>query len=167
MNTMKSVMARMAEANQAVELASQKVELGLAQDMVAYATRISKASGTLAEMEKNINALKGQYDGFIGDAGARTSAILRLQNATEQAYNVNKKQYAGLSQQAANAMKEFEAAAKQMGLKPDSSTEYKKLANAMAGNGFKSLQNIDNKNYFFNSTESSKTQLLSLLAKIK
>jgi hypothetical protein len=64
-------------------------------------------------------------------------------------------------------MQQFEAAAKQMGLKPDSSAEYKKLAKAMEGNAFKSIQNIDNKNYFFNSTESAKTQLMSVLAKIK
>jgi hypothetical protein len=64
-------------------------------------------------------------------------------------------------------MQQFEAAAKEMGLKPDSSSEYKKLATAMAGNGFKALENIDNKNYFFNATDASKSQLLALLAKIK
>lgn len=168
MNTMKSAMAKIAEANKAnVELASERVELGLAQDMAAYATRIQKASSTLADMEKNIKALKAQYDGFIGEAGTRASAILRLQNAAEQAYEVNKKQYAGLAKQAASSMQQFEAAAKEMGLKPDTSAEYKKLSTAISGNGFKSLENIDSKGYFFNSVDAAKSQLLSLLARIK
>ena len=168
MNTIKNVMAKVAKIEtERVELASERVELGLAQDMVAYATRIQKASLYLADMEKNINALKSQYEGFIADAGKRTSTIIRLQSATEQAYNFNKKQYAGVAKRAAAAMKEFEAAAQQMGLKPDTSAEYKKLAAAMTGNGFKALENIDSRSYFFNSTEAAKTQLLSSLAKIK
>lgn len=166
MNTTKSVYNRLFSEDK-VELASERIELGLAQDMTAYATRIAKASGTLGDMEKNINALKAEYNGLIGEAGRRASTILRLQKATEDAYNFNKKQYAGVAKNAMTTMQQFEAAAKEMGLKPDSSSEYKKLANAMAGNGFKALENIDNKNYFFNATDASRTQLLALLAKIK
>jgi hypothetical protein len=168
MNTMKNVMAKVAKIeNEKVELAAERVELGLAQDMVGYATRIGKASLNIAEMEKNIAALRQEYLILNNEAGKRASTILRLQTATEQAYNINKKQYANVAKNATNTMQQFEAAAKQMGLKPDSSAEYKKLAKAMEGNAFKSIQNIDNKNYFFNSTESAKTQLMSVLAKIK
>jgi hypothetical protein len=149
MNTMKNVMAKVAIIEtERVELASERIELGLAQDMAGYATRIAKASGTLGDMEKNINALKAEYNGLIGEAGKRASTILRLQKATEDAYNFNKKQYASVAK---NAM----------------TSEYKKLATAMAGNGFKALENIDNKNYFFNATDASKSKLLALLAKIK
>jgi len=165
MNTMKSVMAKMAEANEALELASQKIELGLAQDMTAYATRISKASSTLADMEKNIAALRKEYIALSGEAGTRASAIMRLEKATQDAYNFNKKQYAGLAKNATDSMKKFEVTAKEMGLKPDTSAEYKKLASAMAGNGFKALENLDNRNYFFD--DSAKNQLLSTLARIK
>ena len=168
MNTMKNVMAKVAIIEtERVELASERIELGLAQDMAGYATRIAKASGTLGDMEKNINALKAEYNGLIGEAGKRASTILRLQKATEDAYNFNKKQYASVAKNAMTTMQQFEAAAKEMGLKPDTSTEYKKLATAMAGNGFKALENIDNKNYFFNATDASKSKLLALLAKIK
>jgi hypothetical protein len=162
---MKSVMAKMAEANEALELASQKVELGLAQDMTAYATRISKAGDTLSFMEKNIAALKQEYIALNKEAATRASAINRLEKATQDAYNLNKKQYAGLAKSALTTMQQFETTAKEMGLKPDTSAEYKKLASAMAGKGYKALENIDNRNYFFD--DAAKNQLLSTLAKIK
>jgi hypothetical protein len=165
MNTQKSIYEKLFKNEQATELANQKVELGLAQDMTAYATRISKASGTLGDMEKNIAALRKEYIALSGEAGTRASAIMRLEKATQDAYNFNKKQYAGLAKNATDSMKKFEATAKEMGLKPDTSAEYKKLASAMAGNGFKALENLDNRNYFFD--DSAKNQLLSTLARIK
>ena len=165
---MKNVMAKVAIIEtERVELASERIELGLAQDMVAYATRIGKASLYLSEMEKNIAALRQEYIVLGNEAGKRASTIIRLQKATEDAYNFNKKQYANVAKNATDTMQKFETTAKEMGLKPDSSAEYKKLATAMNGNGFKSLVNIDNKNYFFNALEASRNQLMSSLSKIK
>ena len=47
MNTMKSVMARMAEANKALELSAHKIELGAAEDL-------AKAKGDMEAMIKSI-----------------------------------------------------------------------------------------------------------------
>jgi hypothetical protein len=63
--------------------------------------------------KKTLMLSKQSIIGLIGEAGKRASAILRLQKATEDAYNFNKKQYASVAKNAMTTMQQFESAAKE------------------------------------------------------
>jgi MoaA/NifB/PqqE/SkfB family radical SAM enzyme len=92
MNTMKSVMARMAEANKALELASHKIELGAAEDL-------AKAKGELDAIMKQLAnekvKLKTSDDGIAKEAAAKI--VKDSQVAADKAYAASEKYTASVS----------------------------------------------------------------------
>ena len=94
MNTMKSVMARMAEANKALELSAHKIELGAAEDL-------AKAKGELdAIMQQLANEkvkLKTSDDGIAKAKEAAAKIVKDSQVAADKAYAASEKYTASVS----------------------------------------------------------------------
>ena len=125
----------------------------------------SGASQSCGCLSAELAIKRGEIHGMAKSPEYNTWVKMKMRclNKKDKSYS----NYGGRGIKIRNEWMDFKTFIKEMGLKPDSSSEYKKLANAMSGNGFKALENIDNKNYFFNATDASRTQLLALLAKIK
>jgi len=94
MNTMKSVMARMAEANKAIELASHKIELGAAEDLAKAKGELDAIMNQLANEKLK---LKTSDDGIAKAKEAAAKIVKDSQVAADKVYAASEKYTASVS----------------------------------------------------------------------
>ncbi len=83
MNTTKSVMARMAEANKAIELASHKIELGAAEDLFNAKDAMNKM---ISDVNAELSKLKAADDA-ITKAKVEADKIIKAASANADKVN--------------------------------------------------------------------------------
>ena len=94
MNTMKSVMARMAEANKAIELSAHKIELGAAEDLAKAKAELDAIMKQLANEKVK---LKTSDDGIAKAKESAAKIVKDSQVAADKAYAASEKYTASVS----------------------------------------------------------------------
>ena len=124
MNTMKSVMARMAEANKALELASHKIELGAAEDL-------AKAKADMEAMIKSLVDERAKYktaDDAIAKAKVEAQKIVAAASASADKVNTNGEKLIASSNKSLNKygsmFEKIDKQAKDLGIDPKSIPNY-------------------------------------------
>jgi hypothetical protein len=173
MNTTKSIYNKLFSESKSVsekkeiQLSNHEIALSLATDMVGYTKAIAKGNTDVLSMNKNIFTLKGEYAALAKLVNEKVATISRLQKSVSSEYDTNKKALLGKGKFALNLKKKFEDSAKEMGLNPSTSAEYKALVDAINNNMWLSIMNIENKDYFFKDSDAAYNDLTSAVAKIK
>lgn len=94
MNTMKSTMAKIAEVNKALELASHKVSLGAAEDLAKAKGELDAIMSQLANEKAK---LKTSDDGIAKAKEAAAKIVKDSQVAADKAYAASEKYTASVS----------------------------------------------------------------------
>ena len=124
MNTMKSVMARMAEANKALELSAHKIELGAAEDL-------AKAKADMEAMIKSLVDERAKYktaDDAIAKAKVEAQKIVAAASASADKVNANGEKLIASSNKSLNKygsmFEKIDKQAKDLGIDPKSIPNY-------------------------------------------
>jgi len=124
MNTMKSVMSRLAEANKALELASHKIELGAAEDL-------TKAKADMEAVIKSLVDERAKYkvaDDNIAKAKVEAQKIVSDASANADKVNANGEKLIASSNKTlnkfGNLFDKIDKQAKDLGIDPKSIPNY-------------------------------------------